>query len=117
MHQVWILTTRRYMDRWRNAECGEAGSTAKQLAGQYKTPPRYYKSIAWCGFTSIVLSGLIFSATALIKHDVSPVLLVITMVNIIVGLYSYSIGSSYIKEYLRRETERQARDTSTSSRE
>lgn len=116
LHQAWILTTHHYMERWRKTEHGEAvDTTFKQLAGQYKAPSRYYKSIAWSGFTSIVLSGLTFSATALIKHDVSPALLFITMVNIVVGLYSYSIGSSYVKEYVRREAERLAQDNSTSS--
>ena len=113
-HQLWILTTNRLINRWVNAEYGP-GTTRnpKQLVAELKIPPRYMKSVAWCGFTSVVLSGLLFSATAMIYDSVSSVFFVVTLVNIIVGLYGYSIGSSYVKKYVEREIAQ----NSTSSRQ
>lgn len=118
LYFVWSATHSRLIKRWRNTQYGvNLGPTVKELAGDYKIPVKYYKSIAWCGFVTVVLSGLLYSGVALFQKTSNFLFLAIAAGNIVVGVLAFMTGSSYVNEYVRRETERQAQDNSTSSRQ
>lgn len=114
LYFTWSQVQYRFMKRWRNSQFGRGtGPTIKELAGEYKVPVKYYKSIAWCGFVTTVLSGLIFTTATFILDPFTRLLFPIMAGNMTVGALSYLEGSSYVRTFLEREIAQ----NSTSSRQ
>lgn len=110
---VWSQVHYLLIKRWRNSQYGRgSGPTVKELATDCKIPVKYYKSIAWCGFITAVLSGIIFIVARFVLDPFTPILFLVMAGNMTSGVLTYLQGAGYVRTFLEREIAQ----NSTSSR-
>jgi hypothetical protein len=114
LYFVWSSVNYLAAKHWRNSQYGRGGGpTIKELAGEYKVPVKYYKSIAWCGSVTIVLTGLLFTTATFTLDSFARLLFPIMAGNMTVGGLAFLEGSVYVRTYVEREIAQ----NSTSSRQ